>query len=406
MVKVSVIMPVYNGEEFLEVSVESVARQTLKDIELICVDDGSEDNSLELLMKLREKYPFIKILTQENQGSGKARNYGIDEASGDYIAFIDADDIFVDPDSMELLYKEAIINGSDIVSGNLKKLTRDRVLEDNPNCPENNYYCFTENCIISPEEYGVPWAFYKNLFKTAFLNENNIRFRDLIRGQDPVFMAETLACANEVYGVNTDFYAYMFPIPGRPYYKVNNSKKKLHYITHYKDTFDIFEGAGMYDASEKYKEKVMRYFNYSVRVNDGEIYDLTMDVFGEDNDYFRGYQAEYDAFRAHHIVAKINVFDTQEYYDRAKSKLKTLNLASNAYLSDDLNSKLVTIFSCDTLNEYSESMEIKNIETYELENERLEKSLDYHKNLNDELSTSSSWKMTAPLRKIINTFRK
>ena len=406
MVKVSVIMPVYNGAEFLEVSVDSVARQTLKDIELICVDDGSEDNSLEILGKLNEKYPFIRILTQENQGSGKARNYGMDEAKGEYISFLDADDIFVDADSMELLYKEAIIHDADIVSGNLKKLTRDRKLVENPNCADDNYYCFSENCMISPEEYGVPWAFYKNLFKTSFLNENNIRFRDLIRGQDPVFMAETLACAGEVYGVCTDFYAYMFPIPGRPYYKVNNSKKKLHYITHYKNTFDIYEDAGMHAASEKYKPKFMKYLEYSVRVNDGEIYDLTMDVFGEDNDYFENFQAEFDAFRAHHIVAKINVFDTQDYYDMARDKLKSLNIASNAYISDELNSKLVTVLSCDSLSEYNRCMETKNIEYYRLENEKLERYLERHEKINDELANSSSWKMTKPLRKIINTFRK
>lgn len=406
MVKVSVIMPIYNGEEFLEVSIKSVARQTLKDIELICVDDGSTDSSLELLKTLKEKYPFVKILAQENQGSGKARNYGIDEAQGDYIAFIDADDIFVDENSMELLYKEALINDADIASGNLKKLTRERMLVDNPNCVEGNYYCFTQNEVIAPQDYGVPWAFYKNLFKKSFLDENNIRFRDLIRGQDPVFMAEALSCADEVHGVCTDFYAYMFPIPGKPYYKVNSSKKKLHYITHYKDTFDIFDDAGMHEASERYKPKLMKYFAYSVRVNDGEIYDIAMDVFGPENDYFVNFQTEYDAFRAHHIVNRINVLDTQDYYEKAKGMLETLSLDSNEYISDELDLRLGCVFGCESINEYNDTVELKNIEKYKSENERLRKSLDYHRNLNNELSSSISWKITKPLRKIINTFRK
>ena len=77
MVKVSIVMPVYNGYNFLEKSIESVAKQTLKDVELICIDDGSTDKSLELLNELSEKYGFIKILTQKNQGSGIARNNGI-----------------------------------------------------------------------------------------------------------------------------------------------------------------------------------------------------------------------------------------------------------------------------------------------------------------------------------------
>ena len=70
-------MPVYNGEDFLERSCKNLSKQTLDDFELICVDDGSSDNSLEELKKLSNKYDFIKIFSQDNQGSGKARNYGI-----------------------------------------------------------------------------------------------------------------------------------------------------------------------------------------------------------------------------------------------------------------------------------------------------------------------------------------
>ena len=141
MVKVSIIMPVYNGSKFIKTSIESVLNQTMKDIELICVDDGSEDNSLELLRKFEADHDCIRVFTQANQGSGKARNYGMDEAKGEYIGFIDADDIFVDADSLELLYKKAVENDADIVSGNLKKMTQDRRLVDNPNCAEDRIWC-------------------------------------------------------------------------------------------------------------------------------------------------------------------------------------------------------------------------------------------------------------------------
>ena len=73
-------MPVYNGEKYLNNSILSLSKQSLKDFELICIDDGSSDNSLEVLNNLSKKYDFIRILKQDNQGSGKARNYGIDEA--------------------------------------------------------------------------------------------------------------------------------------------------------------------------------------------------------------------------------------------------------------------------------------------------------------------------------------
>ena len=92
MIKISIIMPVFNAENYLETACKSVFIQTFKEIELICVDDGSTDNSLAKLHELKNKYDFIKIFTQENQGSGKARNLGMSKASGVYIAFLDADD--------------------------------------------------------------------------------------------------------------------------------------------------------------------------------------------------------------------------------------------------------------------------------------------------------------------------
>ena len=72
MVEVSVIMPIYEAEEFLEDTIENFARQTIKDVELICINDGSTDNSLEILKQQAKKYDFIKVLNQENQGSGYA----------------------------------------------------------------------------------------------------------------------------------------------------------------------------------------------------------------------------------------------------------------------------------------------------------------------------------------------
>lgn len=405
MVKVSIIMPVYNGSEYLEISIKSVLRQTLKDIELICVDDGSEDDSLLKLKEFAEKYPVIKVLSQKNQGSGKARNYGIDESKGEYIGFIDADDEFVDENSLELLYNKAVENDADIVSGNLKKLTRDRVMVDNPNCVEDNYYCFDRDCVISPEEYGVPWAFYKNLFKREFFNKNNIRFRDLIRGQDPVFMAEALAHVDKVYGVKTDFYAYMFPVPGKPYLKVNNSLKKLHYTKHYKDTFDIYESAGMYAASEKYKPKLMKYLNYSVKENDLEIYEIVMDLFGSTNDYFDNFKEEFDRFKIHHVLKKIDIEDSEEYFKIAKEEFENVDFATNTRLTNNETRKLLVVLNSDKYDDYKNNMRARKNNSLARKNIRLQKDIDKAKELNKQLTSSSSWKVTKPLRNIMDKLR-
>ena len=111
MTKVSIIMPVFNDADRLDKSINTVINQTLKDIELICVNDGSTDDSLEILNEFAKEHEFIKVLSQENQGSGKARNYGMSEATGDYIGFLDADDIFVDNAALEELYNVAIRYG-------------------------------------------------------------------------------------------------------------------------------------------------------------------------------------------------------------------------------------------------------------------------------------------------------
>ena len=92
MYKLSVIIPVYNVENYLRECLDSITNQTVKDIEIICIDDGSTDNSPNILKEYQKKDSRIKIITKKNGGQASARNLGIKEAQGEYIAFIDASD--------------------------------------------------------------------------------------------------------------------------------------------------------------------------------------------------------------------------------------------------------------------------------------------------------------------------
>ena len=112
MVKISVILPIYNIANFLEESLKSVLNQTLKDIEVICINDGSTDNSLEILNKFAKKDNRIKIIDKKNEGTGVTRNIGLNEASGDYIYFFDPDDYIVENTLYEL-YENITLNNSD-----------------------------------------------------------------------------------------------------------------------------------------------------------------------------------------------------------------------------------------------------------------------------------------------------
>lgn len=105
-IKISVIVPVFNAEKYLKMCLNSLVSQTLKNIEIICIDDGSTDNSLAILDKFKSKDDRIKIIKQKNYGVSMARNNGISEAQGEYIGFVDADD-WVDKDFFEKLYNAA-----------------------------------------------------------------------------------------------------------------------------------------------------------------------------------------------------------------------------------------------------------------------------------------------------------
>ena len=125
MVKISVIIPVYNDGEYIQKSIESILNQSLKDIEIICVNDGSTDDSLDILNRISKENDCIKVFNQENQGPAIARNKGIHEAVGEYIGFLDADDFFIDNDALERLYDVAKLNNANMVSGNIKLVDSD-----------------------------------------------------------------------------------------------------------------------------------------------------------------------------------------------------------------------------------------------------------------------------------------
>lgn len=122
--KVSVIVPVYNVQKYLERCLDSLVNQTLSDIEIILVDDGSKDNSGEICDKYEKKYSNIKVIHKENAGLGYARNSGLEVATGEYIAFVDSDD-YLDKDFYEKLYINAKNNNSDICFGEVSFLDHD-----------------------------------------------------------------------------------------------------------------------------------------------------------------------------------------------------------------------------------------------------------------------------------------
>lgn len=128
-IKVSVIIPIYNVEKYLEKCIQSVQEQTLKEIEIILIDDGSTDSSLRICHKYARKDNRIKVYSNKNIGQGLERNFGIKKAIGKYIAFLDADDQYK-KNMLEKLYYKAIENDADMVSGGYADIYNEKIIQE------------------------------------------------------------------------------------------------------------------------------------------------------------------------------------------------------------------------------------------------------------------------------------
>ncbi|MBQ2666064.1 glycosyltransferase [Methanobrevibacter sp.] len=321
-VKISILMPVFNDEEYLSESIDSIVKQTLKDIELICVNDGSTDSSLEILNDYSNKYDFIKVFTKENEGSGIARNYALTKATGEFIAYLDSDDIFINERALELMYDSAIKNNALMVSANLLGINIKGELVVNDNLER-----FSEEGMITPQEYGIPYSFYKNIFNREFLLENNIIFPDLLRGQDPVFLAEIFTLVDKIPTVPVDLYGFRYPKTGS-LLKINTYRKKYDYIKHFKETFDILDEAGFSQMKANYEKRLAEFINAYHNRYTKEIKDIVYEVFKDDEDILNSVK---DLFINPKISVIIPVYNASKFLHESipsvlKQSLKEIEL--------------------------------------------------------------------------------
>ncbi|MBO5549978.1 MAG: glycosyltransferase family 2 protein, partial [Prevotella sp.] len=127
MVKVSIILPIYNVAPYLEEALDSILHQTLKEIEIIAVNDGSTDNSQEIIEKYQQKDERIIAFQQENQGQSVARNLALQHASGEYIYMMDSDDVLSSSDALQTCYDYAKKNEAEIVFFDREQFTEDHI---------------------------------------------------------------------------------------------------------------------------------------------------------------------------------------------------------------------------------------------------------------------------------------
>ncbi len=208
---VSVVVPVYNVEKYLMECLDSIINQTLKNIEIICIDDGSTDSSMMILQEYACKDNRIVVLNQKHLGAGAARNMGIKVSTGKYLAFLDSDDFF-DSKMLEKCFKNLEENQSDILvfSANQFDDKRKKVLYMPwslrvNNCPS---VCFEPIC-MKDKLFNTfqNWSWNK-LFRRKFVLKNNILFQEIPRTNDMAFVCEALVLADSISILNEPFAYY------------------------------------------------------------------------------------------------------------------------------------------------------------------------------------------------------
>lgn len=219
MAKISIIIPVYNAEKYINATLDSILNQTFKDIEVILVNDGSLDNSLSICKKYAEGDSRIIVLNKKNEGVSIARNTGIKSSSGEYILFIDADD-WIEPDMCEILYNNITKYDGDICFCNhIKEFdnksekiafnAKGHIIEKDSIKKEIILQLIEEediNLKHSRESFRSPWG---KLFKSSIIKNNKIIFnKDLVIGEDFIFDIEYLKYAKKAVMAEEFLYHY------------------------------------------------------------------------------------------------------------------------------------------------------------------------------------------------------
>ncbi len=200
MIKVSVIIPVYNVSAYLRQCLDSVSKQTLSEIEVICIDDGSTDDSLSILQEYEQSDPRFHVLTQRNCYAGVARNRGLEQAQGEYVIFWDGDDYFA-LDALELLYRRAkmfdadicVCDAQDFDAESGKLLAHSYLHKPFPEEEVFSVKTFKKYFFLLTAP--VPW---NKLIRRSLLMQENIRFQEIQHINDVLGSFTALACAERI----------------------------------------------------------------------------------------------------------------------------------------------------------------------------------------------------------------
>lgn len=355
MVEISVILPVYNSEKYLKECLDSLLNQTFDDIEVLCVNDGSSDNSLNILKEYEKTDNRIRVIDQENIGVAKTRNEALSMVSGNYVYFMDADDE-LDKNAFKKLHNNLVSNGSDFcimktifVNGEEEYKFPSFDLDKEFSNVNFDKFTFTYKDVKSRvlNDLFAPWL---KMYKRGFLIDGGFTFPDIKSYSDAPFHVMTMLEAEKISFIPEYLY----------YYREND------------------------DSLVHSSSNTINFFTLS---------DIIEDYLVENN-YFDEFREEFYTFQTSKLVYYMGFTDSVEYYTKAKAVLENLDAAflkdSSSKVSPDKKDldKADIILDSDNLKEAKLALELYDCK-------RRVKSM----------QESKSWKVTKPLRKFTSSLK-
>ena len=363
-IRVSVVVPVYNSERYLEECIDSILDQTLEGIEIICVDDGSEDCSLKILNSYREHYENFQIIAQRNKYAGVARNNGMKIAHGEYIIFLDSDDTF-NPEMLQCMYEKITSTNSDIClcgarcfdSNTGEIFRRKNFLNNIPKKDPFSWRDIPESIydITSPS----PWNM---LFSLEFLKENDLAFEECKRANDLRFYGCSLAAANKITSVSDVFVNY------RVGHGTNLQANHNHnYLTEYNSLKQIrsyLKTKGIFPELEKAFYKLcVRNINYVLERKNNTDYDMLISYITNDSEALFSLDELKETFGEDHKLYLM----MQSHFSSSESNKAYYNLYENRERVPVQVSVIVTAFNDEAyISECLLSLENQTFKEYEI----------------------------------------
>lgn len=256
-IKVSIIVPVFNTSKYLRQCLDSIINQTLRDIEVICVDDGSNDNSLDILKEYQQHDSRIKVLTQKHKRQGAARNYGISIATGEYIGFVDSDD-WCESDMFEKLYKRAKETDSDITMCAVTTFNDNNSNEYSKSNTYANLDIFPKeffNKVFSPTDtldFFMDICVYppNKIIRRKLIDSNNIKFPENIdHYEDRIFSFDVWLSAKKISLIK--HFGYYYRMYSDTSVSYTSDYGKLQIFTAFREKQRILKRHGVYEKVSK-----------------------------------------------------------------------------------------------------------------------------------------------------------